>query len=62
MIAWSSRFSRSRGLDIKKGLGWQEITYGRTYMLCGKRSASPRGPDLEKDQDELEYFGGNELA
>ncbi|KAH0670096.1 hypothetical protein KY289_024589 [Solanum tuberosum] len=56
MIAWSSRFSRSRGSDIKKGLGWQVITYRRTYMLCGKRSTSPRGPDLVKDQEELEAF------
>uniref|UniRef100_M1DQY1 Uncharacterized protein n=1 Tax=Solanum tuberosum TaxID=4113 RepID=M1DQY1_SOLTU len=40
--------------NIKKELGWLEITYGRTYMLCGERSASPRGPDLVKDQDEPE--------
>ncbi|KAH0727882.1 hypothetical protein KY290_003596 [Solanum tuberosum] len=54
MIAWNNRFSRSRGSDIKKGFGWLEITYGRTYMLFGKRSALPRGPDLAKVQDELE--------
>uniref|UniRef100_M1CMJ9 Aminotransferase-like plant mobile domain-containing protein n=2 Tax=Solanum tuberosum TaxID=4113 RepID=M1CMJ9_SOLTU len=53
IIAWSNRFSRLKGSDIKKGLGWLEITYGRTDMLCGKRSALPRGPDLVKDQDEL---------
>ncbi|KAK4728995.1 hypothetical protein R3W88_021983 [Solanum pinnatisectum] len=47
MTVWNNRFSRSRGSDIKKGLDWLENTYGRTDMLCGKRSASLREPNLD---------------
>ncbi|XP_015081454.1 uncharacterized protein LOC107025117 [Solanum pennellii] len=34
------------GSNIKKELNWREIIFGRTDMLCGKRSTSPKGPDL----------------
>ena len=43
-------------LNIKNELDWQEISYGRTNILCGKSSASPKGPDLAKDQICLEFY------
>uniref|UniRef100_A0A3Q7HAH0 Uncharacterized protein n=1 Tax=Solanum lycopersicum TaxID=4081 RepID=A0A3Q7HAH0_SOLLC len=42
--------------DIKKELDWQEIISRQTDMLCGRKSTSPRGADLMKDQRRLEFY------